>query len=501
MSNLIFHLLLLCLVCYTLADPPQPTSSQPFNNFHLFLSPDDDDTHTSLFSPISKTTVFSQGKVHPPWSSTPQTSVTPFHHGPYTDRITFEFSHPAYLTYDLQPPLPKSSNSTIATPKTLDFHFDHPQHTGSFSIVYDCHQLDHFNNVSISVVFPILPALSIYFSFTKTCPSGPHPYINFGYFHPSPHAPSDSVPVPFRPNSLIPTFGPHIINTRIYLKLEPPATSQEFFHINTTTSNPALSAQVRGPVFGGVIRTSESPVIHVLYHCHSSGLFDVHLRIPIWPFDELTASWKKDCGGGLAKGLNVASSRSQVDDVVKAAETVEKWKMALLMTSDGMGDRAPLVNASTRVKDFWMHNGGVAVHVAPPVVTVERQEVGTAFASVVERPDAGFDAESGGVLVTGGRLGIRIRMVCKRRGRTVVVVTFPVRAFVNVEFGFVKICRTPKRYGRFGSLKTAKSLTRFTSFVLAAGLAYWWVVQLRKIGMGGKKRMSMEGDYARVPAA
>lgn len=508
MLHLAFHLALSLLFLQppALADHPAPTqsdSTQPFNNFHLYLSPDDDDTHTSLFSPVSKTTVFTNGNVQPPWSPTAHpSSVPPFHHGPYTDRITFEFSHPSYLTYDLQPPLPKSSNSTIATPKTLDFHFDHPEPTGSFSIAYDCHRLSRPHNVTISVVFPILPALSIYFSFTKTCASGPHPHINFGYYHPSPHAPSHPLPIPLHPTpAQPPTFGPHIIDTRLYLKLQPPATSQEFFHINATTSSPALSAHVRGPVFGGVIRLSQSPVIHILYHCHSTGLFQLHLQIPIWPFDPLTATWKKDCGGGRPSGLNVGSTSLNHHDVVNQAETTHQWKMALLMTSDQIGDRAPVVNASTRVKDFWLRNKGAAVHVAPPVVTVEKQDVATAVASVAEGAEGAFDADRGGVVATGGAVRIRVRMVCKRWGRTVVVVTFPVRAFVNVEFGFVKQCRAPRRYGRLGSLKTAKSVTRFTSLVLAAGLAYWWVVQVRRIGMGSKTQLRMQGEYARAPVA
>lgn len=138
---------------------------------------------------------------------------------------------------------------------------------------------------------------------------------------------------------------------------------------------------------------------------------------------------------------------------------------------------------------------------APPVVTVEKQDVATAVASVAEGAEGAFDADRGGVVATGGAVRIRVRMVCKRWGRTVVVVTFPVRAFVNVEFGFVKQCRAPRRYGRLGSLKTAKSVTRFTSLVLAAGLAYWWVVQVRRIGMGSKTQLRMQGEYARAPVA
>lgn len=463
-------------------------SREAYHKFHLTLAGEEEGIHHGHRHLQGE--VFKDGSVQPGWIqaskrseyNSSQTTWTQFRHDQYTDRIAFEFSFGSFLTYDIRKPVVTASNDKTAKPKVIDFEITDDDSSGSFTIVYDCQYLSGAQpqeNITVSVVLPIVSGLSLYFSFLKTCGGGKHKYIEFGYFEESSSLAFEVNKVPFQANQSIFTLGPHVMSTRIYIHLHYPGKSQEFFHVTTNTSNASLSVHVRGPVFGGVVRPSESTIIHVLYDCRATGVFKVSIQIPIWPFQPLSGLWRKDCGGGLARGLNVGTTLHDKNSIVASAETRENWRLALYATSASIGDQAPVVNTSIPFKNFWLSNDGIPIHVAPAVITVENQVILAAYASSPERADVMFNTDGGGLLPTGSKLRLRVHMVCKRRGKSLVMVIIPIKSFANVEFGFVKLCRNPRRRIEARFLRTADSVTGMASMLLAALLGYWWHKQLR----------------------
>lgn len=464
-------------------------SKEAYHMFHLAVLGDDDDmkVHNG-----SANVIFTDGKVSENWLPLSEAEANDkkffpsmFHHDQYTDRISFEFSFGSFLTYDIRSPTISSSNETIAKPKSIDFQTDDEERSGSFSIVYDCirHPVDeHVRNVTVSVVFPIVSGLSLFYSFRKSCGGGQHKFMELGYFEDSANAASEVSRMPFTPAQPAPVFGPHAMSTKIYLHLHRPATSQEFFHVNATSSSSSLVLHTRGPTFGGVVKASESAVVHILYDCRGSGEADVSFSVPIFPFHQLSASWKKDCGGGLAQGLNVGTTLTNMNDVVASAKTRDNWKLALQTTSASISDKVPIINSSIRVKDFWLSNEGIPVHTAPAVITVENPAVLIAIASDPDTQSSTLVHENSGLLPGGSQKRLRLRMICKKKGKSLLIVTFPIKAFSNVEFGFVKECKAPKRHVHSGFLRTANSVMVTSTFLLAGSFAYWWIWQLRAVG-------------------
>lgn len=459
-------------------------SEQAYHLFHLAIAAEDvEDSKPDQVDP--QNIVFKEGAVQKNWMPVSHLREEPtpaqlFHHDEYADRISFDFSFGSFMIYDIRTPTCVSSDKDVAKPKVLDFQVDSEEQSGSFSIVYDCyrHPNEHaLRNVTVSVVLPVVSGLSLFFSFHKTCGGGKHKHIDFGYFEESQGSMNDVRRIRFADSLGNIKIGPHAMSTKLYIQLNHPAQSQEFHRVNTTSSRNALSLTTRGPIFGGVLKPLESAVIHILYNCHGSGEVNVSVMIQLFPFHALSATWTKDCGGGLAAGLNVGTSFGNKNDVVDKAKTAQSWQLALETTGSPISERVPVVNASIRYKGFWLSNDGITVHVAPAVVTVEDPAILAVFSVNPDANRLGFDQETRSILRQGGKRHLRLKMICKRKGTSLVIVTFPVRSFSNVDFGFVKLCKAPKRYVHSGFLRTAQSLMVTVSLVMGAAFAYWWLPQ------------------------
>lgn len=453
-----------------------------FNLFTILLADEYEGVGTRLNPDYH--IVFKEGTVYPHWTpiSNQTTSLSqppqlPFHQDEYADRTSFEFSYATFASYEILSPQCTSSDSSIARPKVIEFYDDDNEHSGSFTIVHDC-QIDFkapvLRNVTITVVFPVVDSLSAVFSFQKTCGQGVHQLLDFGYYEDPTNGPGQHPAVQFTASQPPLVVGPHVTSTKLYLRLLPPASSQEFFHITVNTSSAGLNAVPKGPIFGGVLRQSETSIIHVLYECQIKGVSNVSIRIPLLPFESLHASWIKDCGGGTVKGLTIGTESWERGDVVNNGITATEWEKALHITSNDAQGIVPSLNSSARFKDFWITNEGNSVHIDPVLVTIERPDVVSAFTTSTNERGAVSQVQNGGILAHNDLLRLRLRMICKKRGSSLIVVTIPVKSFRNVEFGLLKYCRAPRRYKHSGFLRTAESVVTIVTLFLAFSFLYWW---------------------------
>lgn len=492
-ANKLLLLLLLLLLCAVSNAQTVQTSSRKhgeqesleveaaFNMFSIVVANEYNSMSSGRLT--DEHVVFKDGGVTDMWieptSSDPQNSSTIpglYHDNEYADRISFDFFYGKFQNYDITIPTCTSSDDSIAKPKILEFQNEQKDQSGSFSVVYDCQRSPSpylLRNATISVVFPVASGLSILFQFRKTCGGGDHQYIEFGYYQQSENNAKESSRKPFTKGTNPIIVGPHVMNTKLYLHLSAPAKVQEFFHVSLKSSDRSMTVTPKGPVFGGVLTQSESSIIHALYECHGEGRHQVLASIPVNPFNTLHASWVKDCGGGLASGFNVGSEVSIRDDVVKSGASGPRWEVKKRAKSDKLRDDVPFLNASIHAKDFWLSNDGFPLQVAPPVTTVEKPSILAAIAPESYSQRFLNPRENTGVIPQGEKMRCRIRLVCKRKGSSMVTVIFPFKSFTNVEVSFMKECRAPRRYVRSGFLRTASSVMIVMSVLMLAALSYY----------------------------
>lgn len=454
-------------------------SRKGYEVFTIMLGDESEDFPGS--SSQAKHVVFRDGQVESHWQRpvepTKELPSSLFYHGPYVDRISFDFYFGSFPDYDIRKPSVKSSISNIAQPQVIDFQIDEDANTGSYTIVYDCQKRDNSStllNTTINVNFPVATGQYVEYAFQKTCGGGYHKYLDFGYFIPSENNGVEATRSTFPTHDMV--VGPHVSSTRIFLLLQNPAESQEFFHVTALTGDSSgLSVNIQGPMFGGVLRKRRATLLYVTYDCKKDGKHKVNLTVPLRPFRDLTGTWEKDCGGGVADGLNIGTDgidESGIHDIVHNGITRKSWLLGLSATSGRIGNGAPIVNTSIRIQDLWISNNGIGVHVAPEVITVEKPDYlsVTASRSTVGHGGGGSDyIGNDGLLATGGKMRLRLRIVCKKKGRSLVLVTLPIKSFQKIDLGFVKECRAPRQYHHSGFLRTANSTMITLSVFLALG--------------------------------
>lgn len=443
-------------------DNEKNESLKAYEMITILLGEEGEDGNTATNN--EKHVVFQNGKLEEPWRppSSPDEESSLFYHGPYADRITFDFFFGAFPEYSITKPKCTSSVTDIAQPGIIDYQVDEEENSGSFTLVYDCQK--HANsethrNTTISVTFPVAGDMSIHFAFRKTCGGGQHKYIEFGYYSESDNEDTEATQITFASSKTQElSVGPHVSSTRVFLMLKWPAESQEFFHVIVKSDDDGLAVSVQGPVFGGVMRCSRSTMLYVIYDCRRYGKHKVSLTIPLRPFDDLHGVWEKNCGGGIVDGLNIGTSFAEPDNVVQKGVTQENWLMALSATSGRIGDQAPVVNVSTRVQDLWISNDGIPLQTASEIITVEKPDMLSVYGSRSLMRASGLQDQDGdGFMASGSKMRLRLRLICKKKGRSLVLVTLPVKSFDKIDLGFVKECRAPKQHHHSGFLRTANS--------------------------------------------
>lgn len=455
-------------------------SLKAFEMFSVMMVEESEDISVAS---TERSLICKDGIVQPLWQVPPdgqaEVSWPLFYQGPYSDRITFDFFFGAVSRYAISKPTSVSSEGNVANPKIIDFQIDEEMHSGSFAIVYDCNPSPKdipYQNTTIVVHVPIVDDMSVRFAFKKTCGGGEHKYIEFGHYEDSDNEGTEVSRVTFPTiGSSTLVVGPHVPSTKIYLLLHAPAESQEFFHAIARSKSPALAVSVQGPVFGGVLRRERPTLLYVSYDCQEKGKHEVSLLVPIRPFDDLIATWIKDCGGGVADGLNVGTDLFVLNDVVKSGVTSKQWLLALQATSTRIADTAPVVNSSVRFKDFWVSNDGIVLHIKPEIITVEKPDILKVYGTRdVVRVSGVHPEDSGELIAPGGKMRLRLRLICKKKGKSLVVVTFAIKSFHKIDFGFVKECRTPKLYRHSGFLRTANSVMLAVSLFIVTVVATCW---------------------------
>ncbi|OSX70609.1 hypothetical protein BU14_0711s0006 [Porphyra umbilicalis] len=392
------------------------------------------------------TSVVSGGAPVGAWATCVPTNVSAascFVEEVYQSQVSFVFSYNATLAAGVGgaggegPATPAAPTVTAsggdAVPVVKHYTVDAATGKGSFTVLYACTG----GHDSLSVLQLSIPlggaddALSL--TWGKVCSGGPHRYLEWGYV-------AGEAVVPFAsPTGAAYTSTPLEQTTVLSLGLRPPAETLGFGFPTVNSSDATVGVAVRGvSKAGGTLALDQRVTITLLYTCAGRASATIGVSVPIPPWDPLTASWEKDCGGGAPSGLSVGSS-SGANDVVAAGVVSPAFDPSAAVRLAAAGRYTVSANASTST--FYVGNGAdpslPALHLDGVALTV----TDPAVVRVTVLGGAGLlTARGGAELVGGDARRLKLRYVCLARGVSAVIVTTPLLRYANVEWGVVKAC-------------------------------------------------------------
>lgn len=418
--------------------------------------------------------------------------------GVYADRMSFQMVLSRQVFDHLNSGVPEVTVSGGNAHPALDhWNLDPEGLTGAFTILYRCAAGTPGAVSTIGLAFGLSPTVVVRLRWVKRCGGGPNTLVDLRY------ADDDGKEVPFGGTGVagadtnVTTIGPMESATRVMLHLRSPAQTLDYAVPTVTSSDGSvLGVELRGgPVVTAGTLSADAPAeLRVLYTCARPGEAAVSLRLRIPPWDDITALWKKDCGGGAPPGLDVrlvAGDGVPADALVMEGGAVQSAFAVNENTSTpaagaGSGAYHTLPAAATEATFVLTNNGG-HLHLASVALTVADPHV---LIASVEAPSsrgpAGFFGmgglpylgPSGVVLERGDAARLKVRLVCIRAGPATVLVTLPSMAYAHVEWGFVKVCDAPTRIVRGGGgLRTAGGVAKTLVFLIALAGGGWAVMR------------------------
>lgn len=417
----------------------------------------------------------------------------------YADEVFFEFRYEN--SSDLLISVPKVHGSQgRSRPELVDFTHDEDAKNGEFSVWHNCNvapaqEADQLSRITLTFqIWKDHDALTL--SWMKVCGNGEHRQLDFGYYSGGLSSKHVKIPVSLRENNEnpneLPTLGPRMLSTRIYLRLSDNAYSQRFDtplisvmdENDQKETDKKLTMELRGGNHGGVVRKGIDAVFDLIYTCESHGLWRVRIEVGISPFDDVEIELVKDCGGGPAKSVSVSNdAQGQLADIVKSGETMPSYmekakalpgqKNWEINTVWGRGEGYKIFFLVVDGRPEKAGEGGVGI--GEIVAHSENERIGTAH--VVQRDGGVYNwdgltsvRESGEVFTQLERRTLRIQVSCVKSGWMRVRVRIAVHDRTTVEWWFWNECLSKKDRGNVGpaisSTISATLLLFFTAMLL-----------------------------------
>lgn len=378
----------------------------------------------------------------------------------YTDQLTFEFLYRDPSLFKFKSPVVKARGGR-AQPQIQSFLNDVEEKSGEIVVFHNCSPKNGSEDISeIELSFDISDDISMNILWDKKCGHGEYKNIDFGIM-------SDATEGSLNHFSLkdvtnrekLPTFGPSVLSTRVYLRLTDEGHSQHFsaptINVMEVTENGneietdgALTVEMKGGHFGGMIISNSSSVFDVFYSCHRHGIYKVMINIKVIPYNDLQLEWKKDCGGGIEELVNIGTKGDFMDsDVISRGRVTEKYGEA----SSGMEQGAVIgQGAGTKAFFVWIDGDKTgrrsSVRIGETSVHSFHKYVGdvriASAGEVVTRIPAncGYLGEHGEMIRGPDRRILAVHVTCFRKGRMRVGVTMTFQDREAIEWWFYNDC-------------------------------------------------------------
>ncbi|CAN8073684.1 unnamed protein product [Agarophyton chilense] len=372
-------------------------------------------------TPFKPQTVFHKGYLLSKWKSCsqqakPKACITlPIHQ----DRIAFLYTYKKerHAEYRLKSPQVSSrtnrSDSSVTT-------YRHAFGKAWFTLLFRCRRntIQQWNEV-FDLTVPITDHYSIQTTLIKRCASGvSHPFLQVGFIQNDQlrlwdHNELDAIRV-----------SASTAVTPLIIRLKNPAWALQHGKPSMKTTKQLLSISTRGVSSNGTFLQGDNKM-WLLYTCHQSGVASAYLKIDLGPWKALTMHFNKSCGGSVANGLNIGTTR-KFKDVIDNGITQPSFVL-----TPGNETSLQTLPASKRSLTVSVSNNGL------DTLNMGRAHITLHNASVLEVRIRNWDTMA---LYHGHRRPLRLETKCKRNGTAVIQVSIPVLQHQAAEFWVRKLC-------------------------------------------------------------
>lgn len=458
-------------------------------------------------SSFKEVPIFKQGALTGDFENNPDTSdlVTVgtdyndekwFTAGPYLDRISFKMAYSQdSKDYAFTKPVVQVSTISGIDPSVEDFKTGDDA-VGSFHILYSCKGTGPEKNL-ISLHVQITNEHSLDVTWSKTCGRGRNEHINFGFLR------SDNKLTIFNEDGTYGIteaqtleIGPLQQSTELSAQLTAPQWQLGFLTPHLESDNDMVRVALRGTISGGTLSTDAPTKFSILYHqCEqTSATAAIKFTFAIPPWNNITASWRKTCGGSHSKSLLIGTTGSNSFDVMQEGELNSKYNVTDSTSIENAFGMIHEVPENLDHKRFYLTNSDEEsdIHIQTIVTTVMTdQDVVSASVEVPLGGSSSYIPRGGAVVVRRQTKSLLLHFVCKKKGQSLILVTLPIVKYKNVEFGFIKLCNEPHALHHSGFLQTAGSIMWTIMLLAVVGGIGGWVYIRRRPGV----------KYAPVPVS
>lgn len=417
-----------------------------------------------------------------------------YNDGPYADRISFQYTYtPDATDYELSKPAISVDTAMGIEPTLQDERNSPANGVGSFSVKYQC-KPGGVGKSYVSLHIQVTKDHSVDTSWIKVCGHGRNEHLNFGFLG------SDDKVTLFNADGTYGIeeqhqleVGPLQLSTALSAELTPPAWQMEFLDPYVESDSSLVTVSLRDTIKAGTLSSDEATKFSVLYNCaETTAKANIKFTLGIPPWDNVTALWRKTCGGTHSEALLIGTTGSGSFEVMQDGELNEKYNVTEnTSVEQAYGKVEEIAGATSSVRYFITNSDDTSdIHIQTIATTMSNPDVVSAIVEVPFTGTGSYLAPSGGTIARKETKSLKLRFVCKKVGESLVLVTLPALKYKNVEFGFLKHCLAPAVRHHSGFLQTAGSIMG-TILVLAimGGGALW--VQMRRRAQGAK--------YAAVP--
>lgn len=444
-----------------------------FQNFKLFYVEENFDDDNEPFKSIL---VFDNGSLVGPFENNPfnlsamesQTTNKSnwFTHNTVTDRMAFRFEYDPDLSYVLREPDLKTTEESTVQPLVTDFQVNKETGTGSFTVLYRC-IAGKPGQGTIALHMLITEGHSIQTVWVKDCGQGRFQHLSFGFLDHEGRAIEFNADGTYG-NEEHKTLdvGPMDSLIDLVAILTSPAKNLNFLTPYVTSDNEDVYVMLRSTVQAGRLSADEETQFTILHECDRKSVANIKFTAAITPWDNITATWRKDCGGSVSQSLLVGTEGENSFDVIQEGTLLPEFKVTELTTVDNVDSRVTVVSADQHALKFYLTNADDTsdIHFQTITTTLSNPDVLRAFIGSDGQSSLSSD---GGILERNQVRTLLISLVCKQAGKSVVLVTLPTMRYATAEFGFVKECDgAPMTYTHSGFLNTAESLMGLIMFLL-----------------------------------
>lgn len=469
--------------------PVGPTENeQAFSEFTLLLMEEEINEYT----PFRLRPVYEKGEFTGPFLKNPNTSDVKslasmnqtdwYQDSDIRDRVNFQFRFDSDKKYDIERPNITVQNDSGIEPIVLDFQTIVYSGSGSFAILYSC-VMGKPGSFIITFSMPVTKEHTLTTAWVKTCGQGRFEYLDSGFVNHEGHNVNFNADGTYGVDEKKALeVGPMDASTELYVNLKPPADNLDFLTPYIMTDSEDVSVKLRGAIAAGRFSSDTKTTFTVLYECERSATANVNFMTGIPPWDNVTASWRKDCGGTVSQALLIGTGGEESFDVMQEGELKPEYDISEVTTVNNVDPRVKVLGTESHSMKFYLTNSDEtsAIHFQTISMTMSNPDVLTA---VVNTDGALGLSTGGGVLEREDVRTLTVYLICKKEGKSVVLVTLPTVRYKNVEFGFVKECDgAPLVYSHSGFMRTADSLIGVLFVLVTLGGIGFCIYRVKKGG-------------------